>query len=84
MVDLAGIIREIPSKAARLEESSARGHSSASAVELDSRLLDWKAQLPQQLALNISSLDEAELVTKQKVVLRLRESTIMLHSKGND
>ena len=76
MVELAGIVREISSSNRMFKDSFAIGDRSTSCAELDARLVDWKSRLPPQLNLDTVSLDETELVTKQKVVLKLRRLTI--------
>ncbi|KAJ9139170.1 C6 transcription factor [Pleurostoma richardsiae] len=81
MVDLAEIVREISAKTYRPSEGLSLAESSGSATDLDTRLSDWKSRLPQHLDLEVQSLDEGELVTKQKIVLKLRfwNARIILH-----
>ncbi|CAK7221313.1 hypothetical protein SBRCBS47491_004485 [Sporothrix bragantina] len=81
MVDLAEILMDISANAARLDEPETLLQRSSRAFVLDQRLSAWRSQLPNPFDLDRSSLDEAELITKQKIVLQLRylNARILLH-----
>lgn len=73
MVELAEILTEISANACRPDEAATLVQRSNRSFTLDERLSTWKLQLRAPLNLEKSSLDEAELITKQKVVLKLRQ-----------
>ncbi|KAH7166077.1 hypothetical protein EDB81DRAFT_273189 [Dactylonectria macrodidyma] len=81
MVELAEILTEISANACRPDEAATLVQRSNRSFTLDERLSTWKLQLRAPLNLEKSSLDEAELITKQKVVLKLRflNARILLH-----
>lgn len=43
------------------------------AMDLDRKLLDWKAGIPKFLDIDVASLNDPEWAFKQKLVLRLSE-----------
>lgn len=73
MVELAEILVDVSANACRPDEDATLFQRSSRSFILDERLSAWKAQLRAPLNLENSSLDEAELITKQKIVLKLRE-----------
>lgn len=72
MVDLDEILMDISANAARLDEAETLPERSSRAFTLDKRLSVWRAQLPDPIDLDRSSLDEPELITKEKIPLKLR------------
>ncbi len=48
-------------------------------IQLDRRLADWKAHLPAPLNFERWSMEDAELTTKQKIVLKLRPSARLVY-----
>lgn len=72
MVELAEILMEVSANACRPDEAATLFQRSQRTLTLDERLSALKSQLRDPLNLEKSSLDEAELITKQKIVLRLR------------
>ncbi|KAK5994363.1 putative transcriptional regulatory C3C7.04-like protein [Cladobotryum mycophilum] len=72
MVDLAEIIRSVGANSAQPNDRTGLSEKATVATQLERRLVDWKSSLPLQLNFEISPLDENELVTKQKIVLKLR------------
>ncbi|KAK7421801.1 hypothetical protein QQX98_002017 [Neonectria punicea] len=72
MVELADILMEVSANACRPDEAATLFQRSERTFTLDERLSTWKSQLRDPLNLEKASLDEAELITKQKIVPRLR------------
>lgn len=74
MVDLAGILIDISESLTRPDDELCIRSKAARSMELEHQLITWKSQLPHELSFERSSLDESELITKQKIVLKLRAS----------
>ncbi|KAJ3533533.1 hypothetical protein NM208_g7941 [Fusarium decemcellulare] len=81
MVDLARILAEVAANANILQDEVSKATQSNRCMELEARLLDWKSCLPQTLNFEEVSLSDNELVTKQKVVLKLRflNTKLLIH-----
>lgn len=81
MVALAHLLQELYQESFRMERPALTTHDSVKSLDLDRRLLDWKASLPRQLDLDSGSLVEPEWLTKQKIVLTLRfyNARILIH-----
>jgi hypothetical protein len=75
MVGLAQILLKMPAHPGRQSNTNALDQQSRSTTELDAHLEEWRAHLPSELDFNTSPLNEGELITKQKVVLKLRKSS---------
>lgn len=74
MVDLARILAEVAANANPPgQEEETLATKSNRSTNLERSLEEWKDGLPDHLNLGTSSLHENELITKQKVVLRLRK-----------
>ena len=75
MVSLAQIMSEASHQ---LYHSTQRSMSEKSrlAMDLDARLLQWKANIPSFLNPDATTLNDPEWAFKQKLVLRLRMSPI--------
>lgn len=74
MVDFARILAEVAANASSpAQEKETLTVRSNRSTSLEKSLEDWKDGLPDHLNLGVSSLRENELITKQKVVLRLRK-----------
>jgi hypothetical protein len=74
MVSLAQIMSEASHQ---LYHSTQRSMSEKSrlAMDLDARLLEWRANIPPFLNPEATTLNDPEWAFKQKLVLRLRMST---------
>lgn len=72
MVDLAGIVAMISQNAGQPDNMYGAEEMSQRSANLETSLLQWKSRLPHQLDFEASSLEESELITKQKIVLKLR------------
>ncbi|KAF4986401.1 hypothetical protein FDECE_15974 [Fusarium decemcellulare] len=81
MVDIARILAEVAANANMLQDEVSKAAQSNQSMELETRLLDWKSRLPQTLNFEEVSLSDNELVTKQKVVLKLRflNTKLLIH-----
>jgi hypothetical protein len=73
MVELASILLQIPAGPSEHGEEDRLFQHSLKNTDLLGRLAEWKDSLPPELDLESSPLDEGELITKQKIVLKLRE-----------
>ena len=71
MADFARISADLATGPLGEEESMAV--KSERSKDLERRLEDWKNGLPGPLNLESSSLSENELITRQKVVLKIRQ-----------
>lgn len=71
MIDLAQILCKIPTDIHEAD-TLALSKSFQQSTELESELLEWRSSLPTELNFGLWSLQENELVTKQKIVLKLR------------
>lgn len=78
MAHFAHILAEVAANASPLGQEESLAAKSKRSKGLERSLEDWKRGLPSHLSLGTSSLRENELITKQKVVLRLRK----LFAKG--
>ncbi len=74
MVDLAHIVADIAENAGLAHQSNKLEQCSETALTLITSLREWKAALPAELNFDETTLGEPELITKQKIVLKLRES----------
>ncbi|KAJ4177811.1 hypothetical protein NW755_013631 [Fusarium falciforme] len=82
MIDFARILAEVAANASSpAQEKETLTIRSNRSTSLEKSLEDWKDGLPDHLNLGASSLRENELITKQKVVLRLRylNMKILIH-----
>lgn len=84
MVDLAKILADVAANANWLDDDSSLTDKSSRSINLEKRLYNWKSCLPQQLNFESASLNENELITKQKVVLKLREGSPITWSSSNN
>lgn len=73
MVGLAQLLRELSHEVYQSDSTLTLAERSVRSLSLDKRLMDWKDQLPPTLSLEKMSLVEPEWVSKQKIVLRLRQ-----------
>ncbi|KAM5361901.1 hypothetical protein ACJZ2D_012846 [Fusarium nematophilum] len=81
MVDLAGILAEVAANGSPPCQDESLVAKSNKSMNLERSLKEWKEGLPNDLDFSTSSLRENELITKQKVVLRLRylNMKILIH-----
>lgn len=75
MIDLAHIVAELAAVTEDAEFGEKLGEKSAQCLLIDAKLCEWKKSLPANLDWESSSLVEPEWVSKQKVVLRNRQSS---------
>lgn len=75
MVSLAQLLNHLNTDVYHLQGEGSLPQKSKKSQELDSRLVQWRDNLPASLDLRGSSLKEPEHITKQKIVVKLREST---------
>ena len=80
MVELAQILLQISTSAHAKNSAHLENHSTR-CNELTGRLDLWKDTLPNGIDFNLSPLDEGELVTKQKIVLKLRKSAVLWNER---
>lgn len=73
MAGFARILAEVAANASPLGQEESLTVKLNRSKRLERSLEDWKDGLPSHLSLETSSLRENELITKQKVVLRLRK-----------
>ena len=76
MVDLAHILVKISTNVNKPDDEVSLLDKSSISLELEEQLVAWRSRLPPHLDFDTSSLDESELMTKQKIVLKLRLSPI--------
>ncbi|KAI6780262.1 putative transcriptional regulatory protein [Emericellopsis cladophorae] len=72
MVELAKILARISQNVWQPDVIDGPEHMSGRAANLEGSLLQWKSRLPHELDFDVSTLEESELITKQKIVLKLR------------
>lgn len=80
MVDLARLVAEIVANANKPDDGSGTVERSSKAIELERYLVDWKSRIPPELNFDAASLEDSELITKQKIVLKLRKSAHLTSS----
>lgn len=73
MVSFAEILRLAADELYHSRLTKPLSEMSESALRLDMALVEWRRNLPLSLDLDKSSLREPEWISKQKVVLKLRE-----------
>ncbi|KAH8668667.1 hypothetical protein BX600DRAFT_496703 [Xylariales sp. PMI_506] len=82
MVDMAQVLIEISANSSPIDDdATALDEKSSKSVYLDTRLSHWKANLPSQLDFENWSMEDAELTSKQKIVIKLRylNARILVH-----
>ena len=72
MVGLAQLLKGLSHELYHPSRNVTLAERSAKSLNLDQRLMEWKAKLPPNLDMEKTSLVEPEWVTKQKIVLELR------------
>lgn len=72
MVDLAHILVKISANLNRPDDEVCLLDKSSMSLELEEQLVAWKSRLPPHLNFDSASVNESELVAKQKIVLKLR------------
>lgn len=78
MIPAMVALAQIMSQASHLLYHSPKrptAESSQIALNLDSKVFEWRSNLPSFLNIDAASLNDTEWAFKQKLVLRLREST---------
>lgn len=82
MVSFAEILRLAADELYHSRLNKSLSEMSESALRLDQALVEWRRKLPPSLNLEKSSLREPEWISKQKVVLKLRENPQLYWSSG--
>ncbi|KAF2014633.1 hypothetical protein BU24DRAFT_451618 [Aaosphaeria arxii CBS 175.79] len=81
MVDFAHILTQVVRSTYQVEDDPGDVDLYQRSLELEGYLQDWKAKLPPELDFDTASLSEHEMVTKQKIVLKLRflNAKVLIH-----
>lgn len=82
MVSLAQIMSEASHQLYHSTQHSIE-EKSRLAMILDTRLQDWKSNIPSFLKLDANTLNDPEWAFKQKLVLRLRMSHLPCRARGH-